>query len=239
MFGQDGDFSWELFEKSYNADLANNLGNLVNRVTSMAHRYRGGVLTGRGVGAGSLGAVGDEAARAIATAMDELDARRAAPRRRCASWTRPTSYRPTRAVEAGEGGRRRARSTRVLWDATEALRVAAVLLSPFMPSSSDEILRRLGVDHDIRDAALDRRRRVAGRRAAHRSAGHVCSGRGSKPRRPTPPPPTFRPRRRRVTDQPNPTAPVTPPASAPARSRARRRRVAVAARHTGSRSTTS
>ena len=46
--GGDGDFSWELFEKSYNADLANNLGNLVNRVTSMAHRYRGGVLRSPG-----------------------------------------------------------------------------------------------------------------------------------------------------------------------------------------------
>ena len=46
VFGQDGDFSWELFEKSYNAALANNLGNLVNRLTTMAHRYRGGVLRG-------------------------------------------------------------------------------------------------------------------------------------------------------------------------------------------------
>ncbi len=51
VFGQDGDFSWDLFEKSYNADLANNLGNLVNRVTSMAHRYRGGALNGAGVAA--------------------------------------------------------------------------------------------------------------------------------------------------------------------------------------------
>ena len=48
VFGQDGDFSWDLFEKSYNADLANNLGNLVNRVTSMAHRYRGGLVRGSG-----------------------------------------------------------------------------------------------------------------------------------------------------------------------------------------------
>jgi methionyl-tRNA synthetase len=46
VFGQDGDFSWELFEKSYNAALANNLGNLVNRLTTMAHRYRDGRLTG-------------------------------------------------------------------------------------------------------------------------------------------------------------------------------------------------
>src|SRR6476661_6865874 len=59
IFGQDGDFSWELFEKSYNADLANNLGNLVNRVTSMAHRYRGGVLKGPGAASEALpGVVG-------------------------------------------------------------------------------------------------------------------------------------------------------------------------------------
>jgi len=46
VFGQDGDFSWELFRKSYNAALANNLGNLVNRLTTMAHRYRNGRLSG-------------------------------------------------------------------------------------------------------------------------------------------------------------------------------------------------
>ena len=39
-FGGDGDFSWERYEERYNVDLANNLGNLVSRVTSMAHRYR-------------------------------------------------------------------------------------------------------------------------------------------------------------------------------------------------------
>ena len=41
-FGGDGDFSWDRYEERYNVDLANNLGNLVSRVTSMAHRYRGG-----------------------------------------------------------------------------------------------------------------------------------------------------------------------------------------------------
>ena len=39
-FGGDGDFSWERYEERYNVDLANNLGNLVSRVTAMAHRYR-------------------------------------------------------------------------------------------------------------------------------------------------------------------------------------------------------
>ena len=44
-YGGDGDFTWERFEEKYNADLANNLGNLVNRVASMTERYRQGTLT--------------------------------------------------------------------------------------------------------------------------------------------------------------------------------------------------
>lgn len=42
--GQDGDFSYELFENKINADLANNLGNFVNRVLSMVERYTGGLV---------------------------------------------------------------------------------------------------------------------------------------------------------------------------------------------------
>jgi methionyl-tRNA synthetase len=44
-FGGDGDFTWERYDERYNTDLANNLGNLVSRVVTMAHRYRGGRLT--------------------------------------------------------------------------------------------------------------------------------------------------------------------------------------------------
>ena len=43
-FGGDGDFSWERYDERYNVDLANNLGNLVSRVTAMAVRYRQGRL---------------------------------------------------------------------------------------------------------------------------------------------------------------------------------------------------
>ena len=48
VFGDDGDFSWERFDERYNADLANNLGNLVSRVTAMAHQYRQGRLVAGG-----------------------------------------------------------------------------------------------------------------------------------------------------------------------------------------------
>ena len=52
--GGDGDFTWERFEEKYNADLANNLGNLVNRVASMTERYQHGRI--RSVGGGPLAA---------------------------------------------------------------------------------------------------------------------------------------------------------------------------------------
>ena len=48
VFGDDGDFSWERFDERYNSDLANNLGNLVSRVTAMAHQYRKGRLVPAG-----------------------------------------------------------------------------------------------------------------------------------------------------------------------------------------------
>ena len=43
-FNGDGDFSWARVEQRYNADLANDLGNLVNRTLSMIQRYRTGIV---------------------------------------------------------------------------------------------------------------------------------------------------------------------------------------------------
>jgi len=54
-YGGDGDFTWERFEEKYNADLANNLGNLVNRLASMTERYQNGAI--RGADGGPLAAV--------------------------------------------------------------------------------------------------------------------------------------------------------------------------------------
>jgi methionyl-tRNA synthetase len=103
----------------------------------------------------------------------------------------------------------------VLWDASEALRLAAVLLAPFMPASSEEILRRLGVDRDIRTLRLDRH-------AEWQAEGTRTVQQNSLlwPRLEAPPADTatanISTKENRVTDQPNPTAPMTPPASAPA-----------------------
>ena len=143
-FGGDGDFSWERYDERYNVDLANNLGNLVSRVTSMAHRYRQGRLAPTGAGSDQLVRVAEQVVADYRTAMDgfALHGGAAAAYRlidasneflaATAPWTLARD--PAAADRLGQ----------VLFDAAEAIRLAAVLLEPIMPSSSREILRRVG-----------------------------------------------------------------------------------------------
>jgi methionyl-tRNA synthetase len=154
-FGQDGDFSWELFETSYNADLANNLGNLVNRVTSMAHRYRNGLLRGPGTGPESAAGGGQDDRATYRAVMDAFDLSGGAATAmglvdRANEWI--ASQEPWKLAKADDN----AALDRVLWNAAEMLRQATVMLSPFMPASSAEILKRLGVAHTVPKLRLDR-----------------------------------------------------------------------------------
>jgi len=147
----DSDFSDARFVETYNVDLANNLGNLVNRVTSMAHRYRGGAL--RAPARTSIDYRDDfpnqdDVLRAYSDHMRDLDLGGAAA---TAMWfvdrgnESIARHEPWKLAKAGDDPGVDA----VLWNASEALRIAAVLLSPFMPASSGEILRRLGADPDV------------------------------------------------------------------------------------------
>lgn len=142
-FGSDGDFTWERFEERYNVDLANNYGNLVSRIAAMADRYRQGALTGPGAG-GPLAEHAREAVREWREAMDAFALERgAAAAYRLidrANEFIAASEPWTLAKDAAKG----AELDRVLWDASEALRVATVMLAPFMPRSAAEILARLG-----------------------------------------------------------------------------------------------
>ncbi len=69
-FGGDGDFTWERYDERYNVDLANNLGNLVSRVTAMAARYRQGRLVATGGGSDQLPRLGEQAVADYRRAMD-------------------------------------------------------------------------------------------------------------------------------------------------------------------------
>ncbi len=77
VIGQDADFSEERLITRYNTDLANNLGNLLNRTLSMAQRYREGRLGAAGTGS-PLPAEAEKLATGYATAMEAWETHRAA-----------------------------------------------------------------------------------------------------------------------------------------------------------------
>ena len=154
-YGNDGDFTWERFEDRYNVDLANNFGNLVSRVASMAHRYREGRLIPPTDPPGPLAAKAAEVVdryRAVmetfaihqgaAAAFDLIDATN-----EFIADVQPWAVAkdPARAAELD----------RQLFDISEAIRIAALLLLPVMPGSSAEVLRRVGETRDPADLRLD------------------------------------------------------------------------------------
>jgi methionyl-tRNA synthetase len=145
VFGGDGDFTWERFDERYNVDLANNLGNLVSRVTNMAVRYRGGRLEARGgAESGALAGLAGRLATEYRRAMDAYaihEGAAAAFRLVDATNEFIASTTPWALAKDPASGDR---LTDVLVEAAEAVRLAAVWLSPFMPTAGSEILRRVG-----------------------------------------------------------------------------------------------
>jgi len=143
-YGGDGDFTWERFEEKYNADLANNLGNLVNRVASMSERYRQGALAAPGSRSAVLAGAAETAVTAYTAAMERLALHEAAAAAfRLISATNEFVATNQPWALAKDAGKAAALSS-VLYDAAEAVRIAGVLLQPFMPASAAEILRRMG-----------------------------------------------------------------------------------------------
>jgi methionyl-tRNA synthetase len=147
-FGGDGDFSWDRYDERYNVDLANNLGNLVSRVTSMAHRYRGGRLSAAATGNDQLARLGESLVAEYRSAMDRFALHEGAAAayklidgaNEFIAATTPWTLAKDPAMAD--------RLTQVLFDAAEAIRLAAVMLAPVIPASSREILRRVGTTVD-------------------------------------------------------------------------------------------
>jgi methionyl-tRNA synthetase len=148
-FGQDGDFSWEGMVSRYNADLANNLGNLLSRVLTVVGKKCEGVGPPPQDGS-PLQTVATEVYSATADAWGRIAPHEALE----ATWR---LIRETNAyLEANEPWKADpgAAVNAVMGDALEALRIVSVLAWPAMPSTVEEIWRRIGLPGSVADQRL-------------------------------------------------------------------------------------
>ncbi|TMC49722.1 MAG: methionine--tRNA ligase [Chloroflexi bacterium] len=155
-FDRDGDFSMEVFVDRYNADLANDYGNLVSRTEKMVARYRGGRVPAGGPAEpidGELRALAEEVVPAVDAAVADLDLSGAlAHARRLVG--RANKYieetAPWKLAAAGD-----ARLGTVLRNLLEAIRVSTVLLAPVVPRAAAAVAADLGLelDADLTDDA--------------------------------------------------------------------------------------
>jgi methionyl-tRNA synthetase len=153
-FGQDATFSEDAFITRVNADLANNLGNLVSRTLAMQQRYFGGVVQALGRPAPE----DDALAAAFHAAVEEADGfteQRAFHRALEALWRaidHANKYIVTTApFTLAKDAAQRPRVGAILHHLLEGLYVAAVLLKPFLP---DTAARLLGLLDRPTDASL-------------------------------------------------------------------------------------
>ncbi|MBB4916561.1 methionine--tRNA ligase [Streptosporangium saharense] len=145
----DGDFSEERMVSRYNSDLANGLGNLVSRVTSMVTRYRDGIVPEGGAVTEADTALVNQVAASTAeatAAMDRFDGREALAR----IWdlVRHTNAyidgrAPWHLAKADDAASQEVLDTTLL-HLVGAVRRLGWLISPFLPSASDAILGSLG-----------------------------------------------------------------------------------------------
>ena len=146
-FENDGVISWELMVERMNSDLANTLGNLVNRTIAMSNKYFGGVVNKTGVEDAAI----DGDLKAVVTATrDKVQAKMATLHvadaitevftlfKRCNKYIDETMPWALAKDEAQQD-----RLAEVLYNLVESITIGANLLKSFMPETTDQILAQL------------------------------------------------------------------------------------------------
>ena len=157
-FDSDGNCTYELLVERLNADLANTLGNLVNRTVAMSNKYFGGVVEKTGAREAvdeELKETATAAARKVTAKMDELRVADAITEifnlfKRCNKYIDETA--PwTLAKDPAKADRLK----EVLYNLTESIAMGASLLIPFLPDTGAKILAELNADPRPFDALDD------------------------------------------------------------------------------------
>jgi methionyl-tRNA synthetase len=157
-FGLDGDFSHKALIGRVNSDLANNLGNLLNRTLNMLKKYFKSELPKPYI-------KGDEDALLIAKsaeviqAVDQLYGELAYSKILAKIWEfldagniYINDTAPWNLTKTDDGKKRLAT---VLYNAAEACRVIAILIAPFMPETADKMMEQLGIDTPLDKQGMD------------------------------------------------------------------------------------
>ena len=144
VFGLDADFSEDAFVGRLNADLANDLGNLASRASTLIVNFAGGVVPGAPTTPGELAAAFDKTLHDVRPAMEDFAFHRAlasiwefvATVNRYVDTTQPWALAKQPA--------QRARLDAVLHDLAQALHALGLVLAPFLPDAAGKIRRALG-----------------------------------------------------------------------------------------------
>ena len=151
-FENDGVISWELMVERLNSDLANTLGNLVNRTISMTNKYFGGTVTDKGVAEevdADLKAVTENTPKAVEAKKNELRVADAITEifnlfKRCNKYIDETM--PWALAKEED---KKDRLETVLWNLIQSISEGAKLLESFMPETAEKILAQLGGGHVV------------------------------------------------------------------------------------------
>ena len=165
-FENDGVISWELMVERLNSDLANTLGNLVNRTVSMTNKYFGGTAADRGAAEDvdmDLKRVAEQTPGLVEAKMEELRVADAITEifhlfKRCNKYIDETMPWVLAKDEA-----KKERLETVLWNLIQSISAGAKLLEPFMPSTSKKILEQLNDGHVTDKPEILFQRAVSGR----------------------------------------------------------------------------
>ncbi len=151
-YDNDGNLTWELVCERTNSDLANTLGNLVNRIISMSNKYFDGVVTNTGV----TEAVDEDLKAVAAACRDKVTAKMADLKvadaiteiftlfKRCNKYIDETM--PWVLAKSEET---KPRLATVLYNLVDCVVLGASLLKPFMPETADKIFQQLNAQ--VRD----------------------------------------------------------------------------------------
>ena len=149
-FDNDGVITWELMVERMNSDLANTLGNLVNRTVSMTNKYFGGTVTDKGVAEevdADLKRVTEETSGKVDAKMEDLRVADAITEifnlfKRCNKYIDETM--PWALAKEED---KKDRLETVLYNLITSISEGAKLLAPYMPETAEKILAQLGDGH--------------------------------------------------------------------------------------------